>query len=164
MGEDAAWDIAKLREGLRVSVNRLTDSKIEFDLVGVDASVANAFRRILMAEASRGGRRASAHPAQVPTIAIEKVFIWINTSIVQDEVLAQRLGLVPIAMSPRLLRDRSAYIVARSEAHAADLVPDALPTDRDTVVFRLQTKCRRAKDVDPGERDPLKLYTNAHSP
>lgn len=112
MGEDAAWDIAKLREGLRVSVNRLTDTKIEFDLVGVDASVANAFRRILMAEARRGGARAHAHPAQVPTIAIEKVFIWINTSIVQDEVLAQRLGLVPIAMNPRLLRDRSARAAA----------------------------------------------------
>ena len=47
-----------------------------------------------------------AHRAQVPTVAIEKVYIWINTSIVQDEVLAQRLGLVPIAVNPRLLRDR----------------------------------------------------------
>ena len=30
VGEDAAWDIEKLRNGLRVSVNRLTDTKIEF--------------------------------------------------------------------------------------------------------------------------------------
>jgi len=50
------------------------------------------------------------------------------------------------------------------QANSADLDPDALPTDRDTVVFRLQTKCTRVKDADPGERDPLKLYKNAHGP
>lgn len=35
-------------------------------------------------------------------MAIEKVFIYNNTSIVQDEVLAHRLGLVPIKADPRL--------------------------------------------------------------
>jgi len=34
--------------------------------------------------------------AEVPTLAIEKVYIQNNTSIVQDEVLASRLGLVPL--------------------------------------------------------------------
>jgi DNA-directed RNA polymerase alpha subunit len=33
---------------------------------------------------------------QVPTMAIENVYIYDNTSVVQDEVLAHRLGLVPI--------------------------------------------------------------------
>jgi hypothetical protein len=42
---------------------------MEFDLVGVDPSVANALRRILIAE--------------VPTVAIEHVFIINNTSIIQ---------------------------------------------------------------------------------
>jgi DNA-directed RNA polymerase I and III subunit RPAC1 len=31
-------------------VQRLSNRSIEFDLVGVDASIANAFRRILIAE------------------------------------------------------------------------------------------------------------------
>lgn len=35
-------------------------------------------------------------PGQVPTMAIEKVYIANNTSIVQDEVLAHRLGLIPL--------------------------------------------------------------------
>lgn len=35
-------------------------------------------------------------------MAIEKVFVANNTSLVQDEVLAQRLGLIPIAADPRL--------------------------------------------------------------
>jgi DNA-directed RNA polymerase I and III subunit RPAC1 len=42
---------------------------MEFDLIGVDPSIANALRRILIAE--------------VPTIAIEHVFIVNNTSIIQ---------------------------------------------------------------------------------
>lgn len=35
-------------------------------------------------------------------MAIEKVHIYNNTSIIQDEVLAHRLGLVPIKADPRL--------------------------------------------------------------
>lgn len=35
-------------------------------------------------------------------MAIERVYIANNTSIVQDEVLAHRLGLVPIQADPRL--------------------------------------------------------------
>ena len=39
-------------QNLRVSVKRLSQRSVEFDLVGVDASIANAFRRILIAEVS----------------------------------------------------------------------------------------------------------------
>ena len=44
---------------------------------------------------------------QVPTMAVEKVFIYNNTSIIQDEVLAHRLGLIPISADPRLFEYRS---------------------------------------------------------
>lgn len=40
-----------------------------FDLIGVDAAIANALRRVLIGE--------------VPTMAIEHVFIHNNTSIIQ---------------------------------------------------------------------------------
>ena len=50
----------------------LAEHEIEFDMVGIDASIANAFRRILLAE--------------VPTMAIEKIHIYNNTTIIQDEV------------------------------------------------------------------------------
>jgi len=59
--------------------NHLLDELgMEFELVGVDASIANAFRRILLAE--------------VPTRATESVYMYNNTSVIQDEV---RLGLIP---------------------------------------------------------------------
>ena len=42
---------------------------MEFDLIGVDAAFANTIRRILISD--------------VPSMAIEKVFIYNNTSIIQ---------------------------------------------------------------------------------
>lgn len=73
-------------------MKELSKDRIECDLVGVDASIANAIRRVLLSD--------------VPTIAIEKVFMLLNTSIVQDEVLAQRLGLVPLAIRPDLIEPK----------------------------------------------------------
>ncbi len=37
-------------QDMRVEIQRLTPSEVEFDLVGVDASIANAIRRVLIAE------------------------------------------------------------------------------------------------------------------
>ena len=64
---------------------------IQFEMLGIDASIANAFRRILISE--------------IPTVAIETVYLHNNTSIVQDEVLAHRLGLIPIAVEPNDFKD-----------------------------------------------------------
>jgi DNA-directed RNA polymerase I and III subunit RPAC1 len=63
---------------------------MEFDMIGIDASIANAFRRILISE--------------IPTMAIEKVYIANNTSVIQDEVLAHRLGLIPLKANPHLFK------------------------------------------------------------
>jgi len=38
--------------------------------------------------------------SEVPTIAIEKVRIWQNLSVIADEVLAHRMGLIPIKADP----------------------------------------------------------------
>uniref|UniRef100_A0A3Q2CQT5 RNA polymerase I and III subunit C n=1 Tax=Cyprinodon variegatus TaxID=28743 RepID=A0A3Q2CQT5_CYPVA len=91
LGYDSCWiltDCMGWTGNFRIDVVHLDENSMEFDMVGIDAAIANAFRRILLAE--------------VPTMAIEKVFIYNNTSIVQDEVLAHRLGLIPIKADPRL--------------------------------------------------------------
>lgn len=51
-GETNAWDLDAFRSQLRVQLNSLSPSALEFDLIGVDASVANAIRRIVIAEVS----------------------------------------------------------------------------------------------------------------
>ncbi|WFD29497.1 DNA-directed RNA polymerase core subunit rpc40 [Malassezia sp. CBS 17886] len=94
-GESGAWDMNEFRKTLRVEVTRLSTEECEFDLVGVDASIANALRRTLIAE--------------VPSIAIENVYIWNNTSIIQDEVLSHRLGLIPLAIDPSKLTFKMVY-------------------------------------------------------
>ena len=72
---------------VHVRAVRAEGDEMEFDSVGVDASFASALRRVLIAE--------------VPTMAIEYVFIKDNTSVIPDEVLSHRLGLVPLRADPR---------------------------------------------------------------
>lgn len=109
-GESHHWDLDHFRSNLRVQVNSLSPTALEFDLVGVDASVANAIRRIVIAEVRccavakpLSFPQLTSHLCQVPTVAVENVYVWNNTSIIQDEVLAQRLGLIPLAIDPRKL-------------------------------------------------------------
>ncbi|XP_033469100.1 DNA-directed RNA polymerases I and III subunit RPAC1 isoform X3 [Epinephelus lanceolatus] len=92
-GYDDAWDMQNFQKNFRIDIVHLDENSMEFDMVGIDAAIANAFRRILLAE--------------VPAMAVEKVFIYNNTSIVQDEVLAHRLGLIPIKADPRLFEYRN---------------------------------------------------------
>lgn len=49
-GVDNSLRLEDFRKDFRVNVISLTDDDIEFDMIGIDAAVANAFRRILLAE------------------------------------------------------------------------------------------------------------------
>ncbi len=71
----------------------LSPDVLDFDVIGVDASIANALRRAMIAE--------------VPTMAIEHVYIRNNTSIILDETLAHRVGLVPIHANPKFFAFRN---------------------------------------------------------
>lgn len=64
----------------------LQDKESRFVLSGADPSFANALRRAMYAE--------------VPTLAIEYVRIYDNTSALFDEMLSHRLGLIPIITEP----------------------------------------------------------------
>lgn len=131
--DDGAFELAKFSSNLSIQPTRLSAERVEFDLIGVDASIANAIRRVLMAE--------------VPTVAIEHVYIWNNTSIIQDEVLAHRLGLVPIMIDPDRLQFKN---------------PGDEPTEDNTLVFTLNIKCEKARGVDKSETDEDKKYINAN--
>ena len=66
-------------------------------------------------------------------MAIEKVFVYDNTSILHDEFLAHRLGLIPIKADPRLL-DWPGKEFGN---------PDKEPEESTTLVFRLKVKCTK---------------------
>lgn len=50
MGVDNSLRLESFCENFKIEVIRLTKDEIEFDMIGIDASLANAFRRILIAE------------------------------------------------------------------------------------------------------------------
>ncbi|MGD2142210.1 MAG: DNA-directed RNA polymerase subunit D [Candidatus Bathyarchaeota archaeon] len=67
---------------MRVEILGIEGDRIRFVLEGADVAFANALRRTVIAE--------------VPCMAIDDLFIFDNSSVVVDEVLAHRIGLVPL--------------------------------------------------------------------
>lgn len=114
LGIDNSLQLDDFRRDFKVEMHKLTNDVIEFDMIGIDASLANAFRRILIAE--------------VPTMAIEKVFIADNTSVIADEILSHRLGLLPVKADPRLFEYLS---------------ENDTPNERNTIVFKMNVHCER---------------------
>lgn len=109
-----AWDFCDWVDHFRIKVQSKDNLDMQFDMVGIDPAIANAFRRILIAE--------------VPTMAIEHVFYVNNTSIITDEVLAHRLGLIPLNADPALFDFKTREETA---------------SEKNTFVLRLQVTCKR---------------------
>ena len=124
-----------------IEILSLTDEEIVFDLVGVEPPMANALRRIMIAE--------------IPTIAIEKVNMWQNTSIIPDENLAHRMGLIPIKADPRLF-----------EFHEKSQEAEDQHSEHDSIVFKLHVRCTkkdpRAPMIINNTVDEEKHYNNAN--
>ncbi|CAG8519835.1 7598_t:CDS:10 [Diversispora eburnea] len=110
------------RKKLKIKVIKKSQFEMEFDLIGIDAAIANALRRVMIAEV---------------------LYIYDNTSIIQDEVLAHRLGLIPIKVDPDLF-----YFKHENER----------PTDMNTIVFKINHECRYNPKVRDDESDPKQLY------
>lgn len=61
---------------LSIKIYQEKDRELEFDLINCNTALANAYRRILLSE--------------IPSMAIDKVYIVNNSSLMQDEILAHR--------------------------------------------------------------------------
>ncbi len=75
----------------KIKVLDVQEDKISFDLWDTDISMANALRRIMIAE--------------VPTLAIETVEFEENTCALQDEIIAHRIGLIPLRSFRKRMND-----------------------------------------------------------
>ncbi|XP_028785431.1 DNA-directed RNA polymerases I and III subunit rpac1 [Neltuma alba] len=132
LGVDNSIRLDNFCQNFKVQVNRLTEDDMEFDMMGIDPALANAFRRILIAE--------------VPTMAIERVYIANNTSVIQDEVLSHRLGLIPIKADPRLFEN--------PENAGND------KNEKNTIVFKLHVRCEKGHPRITVKSNELKWLPN----
>ncbi|KAI5631147.1 RNA polymerase rpb3/RpoA insert domain-containing protein [Phthorimaea operculella] len=129
---DEKWNFKKFVKKFRIVIVRMDNFEMEFDLIGIQPAFANAFRRLMLSE--------------VPSMAIEKVMIKNNTSIIQDEVLAHRLGLIPLKADPRLFEFRP---------------EDATEgTEYDTLEYTLKVKCTANKSQPKDSYRAEDLYEN----
>ncbi len=67
---------------MEIAFSRLDEKVAKFTINGVSISFANLLRRAMISE--------------VPTLAIDDVRIYDNSSVLFDEMLAHRLGLIPL--------------------------------------------------------------------
>jgi DNA-directed RNA polymerase subunit D len=86
---------------MKITTVSLTEDTIKFLLEGVDTAFANTLRRAMVAE--------------VPTMTIDDIFYFDNSSIVPDEIVAHRIGLIPIKT------DLDTYILPQDCDCAAEL-------------------------------------------
>eukprot|EP00917_Polyrhabdina_sp_WS-2016_P002324 GHVP01005021.1.p1 GENE.GHVP01005021.1~~GHVP01005021.1.p1 ORF type:complete len:290 (+),score=54.32 GHVP01005021.1:1072-1941(+) len=111
-------DIECNEDNMEVRIIRNDDIEMEVDIIGIDASFANALRRIIISE--------------VPTMAAETVFIKKNNGSIPDEMLAHRIGLVPLSINPN-------EYVFRSKK-------DELKNDN-TFICNLSKKCTTSEPI-----------------
>jgi len=132
--DDQPWDLAKFKKELRVELVSYDEWEMEVDLIGIPTAVANALRRVLLAE--------------LPSMAFDSVHMYNNTSVIQDEVLAHRLGLIPLRADPRNFKLR--------------FKPDAPFTEADTLKFTLRVQIPKAANrrADPeAEQELTPVYS-----
>jgi len=79
--------IATNGEQMKIHVLEKNDSELSFKIEGISAAYANTLRRIMMSE--------------VPTMAVEFVDFTKNGSVVNDELLSNRLGQIPLKFDKR---------------------------------------------------------------
>ena len=130
---------------MEIAFSRLDERVAKFTVSGVSISFANLLRRAMVSE--------------VPTLAIDNVRIYDNSSVLFDEMLAHRLGLIPLRTDLDQYRPRSECtcegegcpactaiytlsVEGPATVYSSDLIPqdpDAAPAEAEIPIIELDT-------------------------
>eukprot|EP01120_Amphizonella_sp_Union-15-10_P015352 TRINITY_DN788_c0_g6_i1.p1 TRINITY_DN788_c0_g6~~TRINITY_DN788_c0_g6_i1.p1 ORF type:complete len:318 (-),score=39.21 TRINITY_DN788_c0_g6_i1:103-1002(-) len=120
-----------------IEIIEVTREFLRFILQKTDTSVANSLRRVMIAE--------------VPIMAIDLVEIQANTSVLHDEFLSHRLGLIPIIST-----DAEQFAYTRECTECSDRCPKC------SVEYTLNVRCSDDKPREVTSKD-LHLVENYRS-
>ncbi|CAH6720578.1 DNA-directed RNA polymerase II subunit Rpb3p [[Candida] jaroonii] len=120
--------------GAAITIRDADKDHVDLVLKNVDLSVANSIRRTMLAE--------------VPTLAIDLVEIDVNTSVLADEFISHRLGLIPLDSTDI---DELSY--------SRDCTCDQY-CDKCSVKYELMVKCNSDSTSNVYARDLSKFNNN----
>jgi len=105
-----------------VTIKSCTEDTIKFMVIGMDLSLANSLRRVMIAD--------------VETWAIELVQFEENSTVLHDEMIAHRLGLIPLTSSAEPIDAEEVRLTLNCVAgeEPEEWMSEQLESDNDDVV------------------------------
>ncbi|EGC32876.1 RNA polymerase II core subunit [Dictyostelium purpureum] len=129
--------VTQLTRQPELDILEIKNESIVFTLSNTDISVANALRRVMIAE--------------VPTMSIDLVEFEANNSVLCDEFIAHRLGLIPL-VSDNVDKFNYTRDCSCSER-----------CDQCSVEFKLNVKCSNQRPIDVTSSDLIVVSNNNNS-
>ncbi|KAN0060010.1 RNA polymerase II subunit 3 [Thecaphora frezii] len=126
--------LAQAQQRPKITLREINRDHADFILENVDLSFANSLRRIMIAD--------------IPTVAIDMVEIRNNTTVLPDEFLAHRLGMIPL-----LSMDTAKALVDHRDCACED------GCDRCSIELRIKISCTTRGNLEVTSNDLVRSDT-----